>query len=240
MDRTILIDKYLTRTLNAEEQVQFDALFANDPSFQEEVRFLENVKKVAETEDDILAKAMVADFEAEHQPKSKRISLRKWWVAASLILLAGITYFFMMPPETIDTQELFVESFEPYRNVVHPIVRGSTQQDEKTKAFQYYEMGEYKNALVLFEKLYQQDKEPYYLFYKANALLQLDRAKEAITLLNAHLKTKDTLREKSNWYLAMAYLKLDDHEKAKKMLQKVIAENRYNVKKAKKLLKVLD
>lgn len=239
MDRTILIDKYITQTLSVEEKVFFDELFANDPAFREEIHFLENIKKVAEVEDDAHAQEMVAGFEAEHHSKQKTFNTKIWWIAASLALLIGITYFAIQqgPP---DTQVLFVENFEPYRNVVHPIVRSAQQQDLKTSAFAHYEKGEYQEALKLFQKLYETTKTPHYLFYKANAFLKLNRPKEAIGALQAHLKTKDTLTQKSHWYLAMAYLKLDDVANAKKSLEQVVAQNKYNVKKASTLLKTLD
>jgi FimV-like protein len=75
------------------------------------------------------------------------------------------------------------------------------------------------------------------LFYKANALLKLERAKEAVPLLLEHLKTKDSLTEKTNWYLALAYLKLEDKAKAEKILEKVIADGNYKASEAQKLLK---
>ncbi|GAB1858219.1 hypothetical protein MHTCC0001_30560 [Flavobacteriaceae bacterium MHTCC 0001] len=237
MTKDKLIDKFFAQTLNDEEQILFDELIVNDKSFLEELNFLKNLKRVAEVEDDNTAKAMVAEFEAEYQSKPSRFNFKPLLVAASIALLIGITYF--STPSQIDTEALFNENFEPYRNVVHPIVRSNDQQDLETQAFNYYEKGEYQKALQLFEQLYNKTKTPHYLFYKANALLKLNRPKDAIVELNAHLKTKDTLTEKTHWYLAMAYLKLDDKASAKKNLEQVVLQNTYNVKKAKHLLNTL-
>ena len=240
MDRNELIDKFLTHSLNAEEKLFFDELMVNDPSFKEKVKFFEDLQKVTEFEDDTFHKAMIADFEAEHQSKkSLFFNSKVWLVAASIAVLIAVFYVFNLP-QTYNTQELFAENFKPYRNVVQPIVRSADQQDLSTKAFSYYEKREYEMALTLFEELYKETKTPHYLFYKANTLLQLNRPKDAINDLEAHLKTSDKLVQKTNWYLAMAYLKLDDVANAKKSLKKVIAENAYNAKKAKTLLAKLE
>ncbi|NAS32710.1 hypothetical protein GTQ40_17145 [Flavobacteriaceae bacterium R38] len=239
MDKDKLIDNFLKGTLSDSERTLFDELIANDATFKEEVKLRQNLQKVAAFEDDAATRAMLVDFEAEHHQKQKRVPVKLWLVAASLALIISITYF-TTQKSTADAQVLFTENFEPYRNVVHPIVRSTEQQDLRTEAFNHYEKGEYKEALVLFEKLFKEEKTPHYLFYKANALLRLNRPEEAIVALKAHLKTKDTLTQKSNWYLAMAYLKLNDLENAKKNLKIVIAQNKYNVKKAKILLTKLD
>ena len=239
LDKDQLIAKFLTKSLSEKEQLRFDSLLSEDPSFRAEVALLQDLNKVAEAEDDAMAKEMVAGFEAEYRNKKIGGKTRIWWVAASLAVLLSVGYFVSQttPP---NTQELFVENFEPYRNVIHPITRASQQEDLKTQAFAYYEQGKYEDALELFKKLYQTTETPHYLFYQANALLQLNRPKEAITALQTHLKTKDTLTQKSHWYLAMAYLKLNDVTNAKKNLEQVVLENKFNVEKAKSLLKKLD
>ena len=156
--------------------------------------------------------------------------------ATSIILLLGLSYFLTLEKKA-STQELFASYFEPYKNVIQPMQRNSDQQNEKAIAFMAYDQGEYEKAVLLFSKLYTTTNEPYYLFYKANALLKLERANEAVPLLLEHLKTNDTLTEKSHWYLAMAYLKLDDKANAKLSLEKVLTEGKYKTKEAKKLLK---
>ncbi len=233
-----LIDKYITNSLNEEEHKVFDELMASNDNFKKEVHLVENLQKVAEVEDDAEVRELIAGFEAAHQPKPKRNNRKIWLVAASIAFLVALTYIFTDKP--VDTQLLFAENFQPYRNVVHPIVRGGEQADLKTEAFKAYEKKAYKRALELFERLHKDTNEPYYLFYKANALLALNRPEEAITTFKDHLKTQDTLVQKTPWYLAMAYLKLEDLSMAKENLQKVISQGSYNAKKAQLLLDKLE
>lgn len=236
MKKDELLEKYLQDALTKDERIEFDALLANDTEFKEEVAFHDNVKRVAEEDHDDAFKAMLSDFEAEHQPKKvfRLQQYSKWLVAASVILIAGLTYVLTLSNPT--SQELFAANFQPYENVVHPIVRGTKEQDQKTKAFIAYETGDYELAVSLFSELYEKEKQPYYLFYKANALLKLEKANEAIPLLKEHLKTKDTLSEKSTWYLALAYLKIDDKNNAQLLLEDIIKSKKYKASEAEKLL----
>lgn len=241
MERETLLEKYLQGKLTAKERPEFDALLHSDANFKGEVQFHTDLKRVAEAEDDDDFREMLSDFEAEARTENsieKRFPT-KWLVAASIALIAGLTYFFTVN-SSVSTQDLYVQNFEPYRNVVYPVVRGEDAQDEKTKAFAAYQIGKYEEALPLFAELYTTEKSPYYLFYRANALIQLNRAKEAIPLLKEHLKTNGNLVEKSPWYLAMAYLQLDDEENAKIMLDSVVAIGTYKVDEAKNLLDALE
>jgi FimV-like protein len=238
MKKDELIDKFITNSLNEEEQKIFDDLMANDEDFQKEVRLVENLQKVAEFEDDAETRQLIADFEASHHPKPNKFNRKIWLVAASIALLAVLTYIFT--DSKVDSQLLFAENFKPYQNVVHPIVRSAEQADLKTEAFKAYENGAYKRALELFDLLHRDTGEPFYLFYKANALLALNRPEEAITAFKNHLKTKDTLVEKTYWYLAMAYLKSGDTDMARKSLQEVVSKDVYKADKAKVLLDKLE
>lgn len=255
----MMLEKFIQGTLTAAEQIAFDTLYANDDSFKSEVDFHTNIARVTEAEDDDAFREMLSGFEAQAQLEKTRddqvgdtpdnieaksvktIGKRlptKWLIAASIALIAGLTYV-LIPTPTISNQDLFTQNFQPYPNVVHPIVRGEETQEAKTKAFVAYQNGAYTSAIALFAELYIETKDPDYLFYQANALLQLNKGREAIPLLQNHLVTADSLKEKSAWYLAMAYLQIDDTENAKKMLQTVVDEGVFKEEEAKKLLRSL-
>ena len=236
-----LIEKYIQNKLSPEEKLMMDELLQNDADFERELTLQANLKVAIKKDDDDNFRNLISELESK--AKMERPMLRrtyvKWLAAASLVLLLGLSYFLTLD-QKVSTNELFASYFEPYRNVVQPLERGSDQQDEKSLAFLAYEKGEYEKAIMLFSELYATSKEPYYLFYKANAMLKLERAKEAIPLLLEHLQTKDTLTEKTNWYLALAYLKLNDKSNARITLEKVLADGNYKSTEAQKLLKELN
>ena len=234
MNKNEFIEKYIQNKLSAEEKRSFDKLVMQDAEFKEDVKWHENLKRVTEHKDDADFKTLISEIESKQVVKSKNFT--KWIAAASIVLVVGVSYFFFSNDNT-NSNKLFTDYFEPYRNVIQPIERGNSLQDEKTLAFIAYEKGDYKKAITLFSKLYKSTDESYYLFYQANALLKLEKAKEAVPLLLEHLKTKDTLTPKSRWYLALAYLKLNKKEKAKISLKKVISDGKYKTKEARELLK---
>lgn len=240
MDREELIEKYVQGRLTETEQVEFNWLLKSEDDFKEYVEFHQKLKKVTEAEDDAHFRKLLAEFEEEAIGQQSKVGTlpAKWLVAASIALLLTLGYIFVFN-QTQSTQELFNEYFQPYPNVTHPIVRNSGEASTKNDAFSAYDNEDYEKASTTFSELYSETGESYYLFYKANALIQLNRAKEAIPVLKEHLNFDDKLNDKTHWYLAMAYLQIDDTENAKIMLQKVVDGNELNAKTAKKLLKSL-
>ncbi len=233
-----LISKYIQNSLTKEEEQEFDSLLASDEGFRKEVAFHTNLKKVAEDKDDDNFRALLSDL--EFNVKKKRYP--KWWyVAASIIILLGAFYFWNSK-KPASNEELFAAYFEPYRNIVQPVVRGEENKDLKTIAYNAYENGDFKKALNLFDSLLTHKQEPSVLFYKANALLKLNDAKKAIPILEKNSTVVDSFSEKKYWYLALAYLKDNQPEKSKEKLQMIleIENSEYKKEEARELLKRLD
>lgn len=239
MEHEALIEKYLQNRLSVEEKQLFDELLKNDIQFKEDVALHTNLKEVVEYDDDTNFKKLISNIESKAKSTLQKRNYTKWLVAASIVVLLGSFYVINLN-KTVSSNKLFATYFEPYRNVIQPVERGNEMQDKKTQAFTAYENGYFEEAITLFSELHITTNESYYLFYKANALLQLEQANESINLLLEHLKTNDILTQKTNWYLALAYLKIDDTENAKNTLQIVINSKMYKTEDAKALLKKLD
>lgn len=240
MDREKLIEKYIQGHLTSAEQVEFDALLDSDPNFKSEVEFHKNLKRVTEAEDDDDFRATMKDFESEIA--TEKIKIRtlptQWLVAASIAVLLALSYLFIFN-QTLTPQELFNKNFTPFENIMAPNIRSGAENSPEKVAFEAYEMADFEKAAQMFHELYKESGESYFLFYGANALLELDRGAEAIPLLQEHLKYKDKLSNRTPWYLAMAYLQTADVDNALIMLQKTIDGNEFKVAEAKKLLKSL-
>ena len=238
MDKEELIAKHFIQKLSQEEQKEFDKLMDADPKFAKEVAFQKDLKTAIKKEEQDTLKKQLQDFEAE---KNSAFNYKNWLVAASVVVLLGISSFWYFNNST-DPQELYVENFEPYRNVVQPIVRGETKTDLKTKAFTAYETKNYTDALQYFNELLQENPDETIAFYKANVLLELNKTEEAVAILQNSLMVTDSLDAKSNWYLALAFLKTADIKNAKKQLKIVSSNplNDYKKEEAKKVLSQLE
>lgn len=238
MNKEELIANYFTKKLSHEAQVEFDHLMANDAEFAKEVTFQKNLKATINKEEQDIVKEQLQGFEAE---ENSTFNYRKWLVAASVLLLLGVSSFWFFN-NSVNTEKLYAENFEPYRNIVQPIVRGDTKTDLKTKAFTAYETKNYTEALEYFDELLLEHPDETLTFYKANVLLKLDKTEDAIAVFKSNLKTPDSLDAKNNWYLALAYLKLDDIKNVKKHLNTLVSNpsGNYKEKEAKTILKKLE
>ncbi|WP_298541833.1 hypothetical protein [uncultured Aquimarina sp.] len=243
MEREELIDKYLQSELTPAEKDQFDSLLENDASFKEDVELHKNLKIVSGTEDrDQLRKSM-ADFEAKIAANETKViplfNYKKILVAASILLVVAIGGIMFLNPFSVNTNELYADNFEPYKNVVTPIVRGENDENEEIIAFTSYESKQYELATDQFAKLYETTKRPYFLLYQANSLLASDNVKEAIPLLEQHIALKDELSERGKWYLSLAYLKENRKNEAILLLEEIVEKGSFKKGTAEKLLKQL-
>ena len=184
---------------------------------------------------------MFSQLGDEQKTKPKVFRLNPWLAAASIALLIGIaSWFLFLNSGEINTKELYASHFVPYENVVMPIERGEEIKDLKASAFAAYENEEYSNALKLFEKLQTIEKDAYIDFYSAMVLMQLNRVEEAIPLLEGYIEKEGKLKDRATWYLALAYLKINNVGASKKELNKLILSGSFKSKTAKALLSKLD
>ena len=228
MTQEALIEKYLLGTLSSEEKELVEQLIATDSNFKKELEFQSSLKEVIEVEEDENFKARLKEFESNKAVTSGRPIL-KWLVAASIVVLvvAGALVF----PKS-STDPLFAAHFEPYANVIQPVVRGNDADDIKTKAFVAYENEEFELAETHFTTLLNSTSDSYVLFYLANTKLALNKASEAIPLLNSYMSVGDNLSSQAQWYLALAHIQANETVQAKNILKKIVAFEGYGSEEA--------
>ena len=227
MEQEELIDKYLRSELTSSEQDQFDTLLKNDPEFKNEVTFLEDLRTVSGVEDRNGLRKSITNFEAKISANETEVvplfNYKKLLVAASILLVVAIGGITIFNPFSVNTDTLYAANFEPYKNVVTPIVRGESDDNEEIVAFTSYESKDYESAADQFNKLYQKTQRPYFLLYQANAILASNKVVEAIPLLEKHITLNDELSDRSKWYLSLAYLKENRKEEAIDLLENLSA-----------------
>jgi tetratricopeptide (TPR) repeat protein len=240
MDKNFILHKYIKNSLTEEEEKVFHDLRQNDAEFRKEIAFHENTKAaIHDYEKKSLKKELIA---LESRSKKTTVSIfknSKWLVAASisvLVVIASYLYF----DKGISHDELFYKNFEPYANVIEPVERGEEAKDFATKGFFAYEAENYEEALLYFGKIESQEKPTYIWFYEANCLLKLDQPNKAISLFKKHLSSKDKLSDRSNWYLALSYLRINDAKSALKYFEKVAQSPKaYKFKEAREIMLLL-
>ena len=241
MDKDELINGYFEKTLSERQLKEVEQLRQTDPVFQSDFELQLELQRALKKQERSEIKEMFSQLGDEQKTKPKVFRLNPWLAAASIALLIGIaSWFLFLNSGEINTKELYASHFVPYENVVMPIERGEEIKDLKASAFAAYENEEYSNALKLFEKLQTIEKDAYIDFYSAMVLMQLNRVEEAIPLLEGYIEKEGKLKDRATWYLALAYLKINNVGASKKELNKLILSGSFKSKTAKALLSKLD
>lgn len=209
----------------------------------EDLEFDKNLKKAITAEERKRQKAYLQSVEnAIQEPKSKKT---RWWIAASVITLIGLSGYFALFNPSVSNEELYDTYFYPYENVVEPIVRNQVNLTKKAQVFNQYELGEYQKAIDGFDQLTTKDSIDVATinFYKANAYLQLKEFEKAQGVLHQVIESgNNEWKEESLWYLALISLKLNDENTAKEHLLKLQKQNKkvFNNKEVEDLLIILN
>ena len=236
MDKEQLIANYFSGQLSEAERKQFDTFLESDTDFRNEFEFQKSVEQAVISREHVKLKGQL---QAVENNINKTKTLKTWWlVAASIaILIVSGLYFYKTD---YSNKALFANYYQTPKNIVHPIVRNGNQQDDLTNAFIAYQKEDYSTAQKLFSSLYDTKQESFLLFYEGIALMELSQTDLAIQTLEEHIKYNDVVSHKTNWYLALAYLKKGEVPKAKEIF-KVISDDTmtFNTKEAKALLKKL-
>ena len=237
-----LIEKYFSKQLSEAELLEFEKQYEIDQDFKAEVDFLKDIQYVSEAEDDAKFKSQLASYETElsEKPQSSFPKRLKALIAVAAILLVAISITFFLNKD-INTEQLFTSFFEPSKNVSAPIVRSETDDQLINNAFIAYSESDYENAAPLFRQGFEITKKSELLFYEGNALLALNQTEEAIVVFKKHLLFPDALTNRTHWYLALAYLKDQQINKAKEELNTLINSGEsFKKKEAQSLLKKLN
>ncbi|MFM2387093.1 MAG: hypothetical protein RL660_1850 [Bacteroidota bacterium] len=243
----------LDASLSVEEQQQFATLMQSE-EFAQEYRELESVYGVYAgiTKQEEQEQALVATIKAARAANSDvatnikknntqsgglKLSFSKGTkyaigLAASLALIIAV---YTGTQQSTSPQDLYKEYYESPSLSVE---RG-TNDDLLAKITQHYNAKQYAEAIPLLESyIALQPQDQKFLLALAICKLNTNRVAEAEKELQAIIASDTTFKQKAEWYLALAYLKNGDKEKAMALLKSFGPDHFYNAK-AKAVLKEL-
>lgn len=237
-----LIERYLNGSLSDSERLAFEERVSKEAALRAEVDEMklirEGILRASRKEMLKSLKDLEATLPAVEAPVIPLWRNRWLQLAASLLLVAVCAYVLWPRPQ--ESATLFAEYFEPYPNIIMPTVRGVVENDStvKAQAFRAYDQREYLQAIALFETLAVKDEAV--LLYLGNSYLASGQPGKALPLLEKVLNEYDIFDEQAEWYVAVSYLKLEDREKAKVALQKVVVREGSYKSKAQLILEKLN
>ncbi|WP_417200673.1 tetratricopeptide repeat protein [Bizionia sp.] len=236
MNNEELIEKYFNNQLSDTEFKQVEALLENDAAFKKEFYCQLEVQQAIAKEKRKPLKQRLKKLD-QNTKKSN-----SWYVFAAAILVIlfsiGMFYFDNQPKYT----QLYAQNFEPYPNVMTLTNRSEdTGYQIAEEAFENYNAGNYERAAENFKAVYTNDPQDYILFYQGVSLLASGKIQKGIQVLEDYdwKDNQSDFETAAYWYLALAYIKIENKEAAITLLSRVSnAESNLN-KPAKKLLESL-
>jgi tetratricopeptide (TPR) repeat protein len=244
-----LIERYFNNSLSDKELVLFEEKLASDSLFAKEVQqfgvVLDALKKARVKK----LKAQFISYEKEYNSSGKRFNfrnLKRSKATVSLVLCIALigfsiqTSLYFSTKSSSNHDELFVNYFEVYPNVISPVKRTINDQNIVLNAMNYYDAENYISALEAFDKLLlNSDSRNEILFYKALALMTEGDYLTAQTQFELMNIESGVFVNQRNWYLSLVLLKLEKCTKAKELLKEVAAERTSFSIKASRLLNEL-
>lgn len=168
-------------------------------------------------------------FMARRQQKSK---VKKYIMSVtSIAAIIAIVFSLNIYQDNRRMDKLFETYYTPLEYDSQLMSRGEeTISPELASAMESYQKEDYATALQKFEAIPDVDEN--YLIYKAICLLETDKTKDAITLLELLVANGESTEyyQQACWYLALIYL--HEHEEDKTM-------NLYNKNKSHNNIKTL-
>ena len=242
------IEHYLEGELSGEALKDFEANLKKDKSLQERLALSKGVEKAFKNErlkkhfiphlETLGKQYILSKNETSTEPVSDSsekddtaTSINRRNLFLLLIVIIGMvglyTAFKLINKTTEKTQDqIFATHFNPLSP--NEINRGDSTTSDYEKAIKAYEAQNYTAALTIFEAKYASSpNDMSNTLLLSNVYLSLQQSEKAIELLqplvsdNTHLFTKE-----AQWYLALAYVQLNQQELAVPLLEKLSAQER--------------
>ena len=228
------MEAYLSSEMTGKEQASFEEIIKNTPSLAQDIKIMSEIDDVLNN--NVKEQAFVAQLEnlgnqyflgketniGDELPK-KSNSFPKWTIGLLIITLIGISLWWLnSTPTPKATEQLFAAYYEPY--LVSETTRGN---DTEEAYISYYNSQEYDNASSFLEELIRQfPEDSKYQMALGNCYLNTNPSKieDAIRVFTKMAESENIYQSTAQWYLALAFLKNNEKEKAIFLLENLAKE----------------
>lgn len=242
MKRTSMIENFLDGTMEEKKRKQFKNRIANDKKLASEVALQKDVNDAIK-EDDV-HKFRMSVRKIIH-PENHLINLQsritkflKYPIAAAIILLIGLSLWQIISNKS--SLEIFNRFYTPYQADISTR-SGAKLTDKVQLSYLLYQEGDYEASFEILKNYLAKNfnNQTAHFYYGMNALelQQYDIAIKELESVAEDLSTPFSLHAK--WYLAMAYLKIEQEEEAIKFLNQLAGTKNLYTEKAEKILRML-
>ncbi|OED36966.1 hypothetical protein AB832_05390 [Flavobacteriaceae bacterium (ex Bugula neritina AB1)] len=261
------IEAYLTGEMTLEEQQLFEKKIAANPDIRKELELYQEMHTIFddtnwELTDTASQHPKVKSYETFLKSQKGKViadaiqnaeegylkqhpgnRIRQFIVyvgSIAAIFIIG-AFMFLQLHKNIDAKDLYAKH-KNWQELPSLTLRDA--HTDLSEAEKLFKQQKYQDALAIFSK-YQTENDtvlnPQVLLYIGVTQLELDRNEKAIESFKRLLHSSTLDASKADWYLALAYLKLEETEQAKKHLERLVKTlNGYKYATAIELLRVLE
>lgn len=261
IEEDILIENYLKNTLSEFEKKEFLRRMKKDVDFKEKIIFeeelfktlneedwcflqetnseeLKMLKNVFKSDDVRKTKNTITKAYKEYKSISFKNKVLKFSYLGAASVLVFIIAYSLFYQTNYSSSELYTEYMfknEMYSNVTR---EGGSGIENLVKGETYFNNKEYNKALFVFTKELSKNKNNASVYlYIAISQIELSKYDDAKTTLENLIDSDLVDAEKGYWYKSLLYVKTNQLEEAKKLLQLIVKNKYFKYKESRELLK---
>lgn len=244
MDIEQLITGHFNETLSEEEEALFQQKFESDASFralaeQMEIEILAARKAGRKQLKEQFDNWEQTEFlDKTNKQKLPFNNILKLGIAAAVVFAIGI--YLLIPASG---EDLFVSYYKTYENFEYTVIRNDADVSSslQAKAYQAYDDGDFEVAKDYFtDYLAGKPDDVPARFFRGICFIEIGQLQAAMADLSSVLNSGDSFYKRpANWYLALVYLKLQNEDHARQLLQELAETSGDYQQQATALLKEL-
>jgi tetratricopeptide (TPR) repeat protein len=236
------IERYIKGEMTAEEVMNFKHRLEHDKDFLELYEATLAAHKVVEEagRQDLKYNMWAYENTPVKKKKAFKIGRRQLLaIAVSVVILVGISSLLNMKG-TMSSSEVFEAYYYPFYPPTELRDDFGGGSENWNKAVQYYNVGNYEEALRYFEIAEDNIHFTVVEFYQGMSYLQMDHPdySNALYYLNEVRLEQSEFKEQANWYYALTLLKDGQKNQAKEVFKEITRQRTYNHRDAKEILKI--
>ncbi len=232
------IEDYLNQKLSTSEMLSFEKKLIEDPELAAMVKDLKAIEQGlnAVGMDDFTKD--LKQWEQELKAQSQPSSWQRYLAVAAVVTLVIVPAIYFFTSQKPTSEELFLSYYQPYQEMITS--RGHSNDSLAillADGMEAYSRGAYQVCSELLES-YMQKRPDDHRVALYLGIAQLEINQQALAESNFQRAQQDSnFKQQAQWYQALSYLKFEDSEKARDMLNSIIAsKNHYRRTQAQRLL----
>jgi TolA-binding protein len=242
--------RYLDGELTEEQKILFQEQLKNNHALTDNLEIIQDInqilgdKQIATFEDNLkeVEHVLFRNSEIKKERATSHYSVgRRLAIAGAIsLLIIGCAYFLFFKTTASYTDELYAQYYSKLD--ANFFTRSDAPaKDDFIQAIQLYDAGDYKAAIMLFNKILTNDPSNNAVkLFLGICYSETQRFPNAIKILQGVIAQNDlTFGEHATWYLSLCYIKTKDIQHAKQTLKQLISSKSYYVEKASELLQKL-